>query len=125
MSHTSHQTITIDGKPVEIDLTRAAERALAERNQPLLAEMELYFSCLIRKQVRFRDAADEAGMVNAGDNLKVRFRPVSTAHCSMDDTEGAPPLEDLQLVKPKAYVPHWLRIDYRGGEFQGEFGYTQ
>ena len=32
-------------------------------------------------------------------------------------------LTDFPIAKPEAYVPHWLRIDYRKGQWQGEFGY--
>ena len=45
--------ITISGKPLQIELSPAASLAMQQRVTPLLAEMELYFSCLVRKKVRF------------------------------------------------------------------------
>jgi len=115
--------IDIDGKKVEVEITAAARDALSRRSTPLLAEMELYFSCLIRKQVRFRDATNESGGVKAGNLLRVQFRPVMTSACGKDYEGDEPPLTDFPIVKAQAYVPHWLRIDYRNGQWQGEFGY--
>jgi len=120
MKHTAQ----INGRPVSIELTGAAEKALGERRQPLLAEMELYFSCLIRKQVRFRDPADEADTVSATDQLQIRFRPVMTASCKVGDYEGdSPPLTDFPITRPDSYIPKWLRIDYKHGQWVGDFGY--
>lgn len=45
--------ITLIGKIVEVRLSHTVQRALAERTTPLQAEMELLFSCLIRKRMRF------------------------------------------------------------------------
>ena len=39
--------------PIQVRLTAGAERALAVHRTPLLVELELLFSCLIRKRVRF------------------------------------------------------------------------
>lgn len=116
--------ININDKPVKIELTKAANRAMQKRTTPLLAEMELYFSCLVRKKVRFYETNDDAEQIIVNDNLAVRFRPVMTQSCSIRDVEGdAPPVTDFPIANPKAYVPHWLRIDYRSGEWCGEFGY--
>ena len=121
-----HQ-IDIDGRPVQVELTEAARDALSRRTLPLVAEMELYFSCLIRKQVRFRDghhhSEGETCHALVNDRLCVQFRPVMTAACGKDYEGDEPPLTDFPIVKARAYVPHWLRIDYRNGQWQGEFGY--
>lgn len=115
-------TVTLGGKPVRVELSRAAERALTERSRTLLAEMELYFSCLIRKRVRFRDEAGEAGSVPVNEHLHVRFRPVMTAKCEIDP-DGPPPLTDFPIARPEAFTPSWLRVDYRDGEWVGDYGF--
>ncbi len=84
--------------------------------------MELYFSCLIRYKVRFHERADD-GAVVVNDKLWLRFRPVMTAQCGNDYDGDEPPLTDFPIVKPGAFTPHWLTIDYRRGQWQGEFGY--
>lgn len=115
-------TITLADKRIEVRLSRRAERALAARTIPLQAEMELLFSCLIRKRVRFSDApAGDATPVSA--RLLVRFRPVMTRICSIRDLDGAPPVDDFPLDNPAPYVPRWLALDFRRGEWRGEFGY--
>lgn len=123
MQHAAAQTrVRINGRPVDVRLSRAAEQALAQRQQPLLAEMELYFSCLIRYKVRFQEPADSSG-IRVNDKLQLRFRPVMTARCGNDYTGDEPPLTDFPIEKPAAFTPRWLQIDYRRGQWQGEFGY--
>ncbi len=119
------RTIDLGGRPLRVEVTPRARAALAARTTPLLAEMELYFSCLIRKAVRFREHDDDDGAVAAGDTLAVRFRPVMTASCSMADYERSPQLADFPIQRAGAFTPHWLRIDYRRGEWHGEFGYRE
>lgn len=118
----TRHSIEIDGRTVDVKLSEAADAALAQRDTPLLAEMELYFSCLIRKQVRFRDAGDEAA-TPFNEQLHICFRPVMTRACGKDYEGDEPPLTDFPIAKTHAYVPHWLRIDYLRGQWQGEFGY--
>lgn len=110
------------GREIKLQLSERARRALAQRNSPLLAEMELYFSCLIRKTVRFREAPGEEGVL-VSEKLKLRFRPVMTKHCGTDYTGDEPPVTDFPITRPERYVPRWLHLDYRGGQWRGDFGY--
>lgn len=127
------QSVEIDGRTVAIELSKAASEALEQRSTPLLVEMELYFSCLIRKQVRFREsmAIDNNGDINTpapvvlNDQLQLRFRPVMTRACGKDYEGDEPPLTDFPIVNAHAYVPRWLHIDYRKNQWQGEFGYER
>lgn len=112
----------IQNKLVVITLTKSAEKALSNRKSTLVAEMELYFSCLIRKQVRFREN-EEDNMVAAHENLAVRFRPVMTEVCAVDYEGDEPPLTDFPIQKPEAFTPKWLNIDFKKGEWLGEFGF--
>jgi len=114
--------IPLNGKTLRISLSPAAEHALADRSTTLLVEMELYFSCLIRKQVRFHDhARDDAVAVN--DQLHIRFHPVMSQTCSVEDNLDGPPLADFPIVRQERFSPQWLSIDYRDGHWQGQFGY--
>jgi len=115
--------IDFQGKPIALTISPAAEKALAQRNKPLLAEMELYFSCLIRKAVRFREEVDHDS-VPVNESLALRFRPVMTQHCGTDYSGDEPPLTDFPITEAERYIPHWLTIDYRRGEWHGEFGYA-
>ena len=125
------QSIEMDGRTVAIELSKSAIKALAQRSTPLLAEMELYFSCLIRKQVRFRDATDApqnegpANTVILNEGLQICFRPVMTRACGKDYEGDEPPLTDFPIANARAYVPRWLHIDYRKKQWLGEFGFAR
>jgi hypothetical protein len=117
------QMVTLGKKQVQVTLSQRAERELAARGTPLVAEMELYFSCLIRKAVRFKPLSAETTATPVSGNLYIRFRPVGSRSCGAKVSDGKPPLDDFPIVNPTAYTPDWLKVDYRGGEWRGEFGY--
>jgi len=115
--------ITLMGRTLRLELTPAATRALEARSAPLHVEMELYFSCLIRKRVLF-EGARRGEVAWLGQDLSLAFRPVmSRGGCSVagNDPEGL--LVELPTGEPQRFVPHWLRLDHRRGAWQGEFGY--
>lgn len=121
---TVNTTIEVNGKPVAVELSRAASNAIEQRTRPLVVEMELYFSCFIRKRVLFCDGRADDERSRFPQGLSVHFRPVMARACRVADVHGAgPPLTDFPVAKPAVFVPHWLRIDYRGGRWHGEFGY--
>jgi hypothetical protein len=117
--------IEILGKPVQVEWSLAADKAMQGMEVPLLVEMELYFSCLIRKSVRFGHDAQAGNFIQAGPQLKVGFRSVMTRSCRVSDVEGEPPLEDFPVVRPEAFVPKRLRIDYSQGRWTGEFSLSK
>jgi hypothetical protein len=117
-----YMNVTLHEKSLEIQLTAAAQKALSLRDRPLVAEMELLFSCLLRKRVYFGDEAGQSTQVN--DRLAVRFRPIMTRHCSVSVDGALPPSDDFPIENPRPYVPNWLSIDYRRGEWVGNFGYA-
>ena len=114
--------IELLGRKVTVSLSSAAVTALARRDKSLVAEMELYFSCLIRKKVRFRENL-EGEIVYVTDQLSVRFRPVMTAVCGIDYEGDEPPLTDFPIKKPESFVPHWLKLDFKKDKWIGEFGF--
>ena len=114
--------IELLGRKVMITLSSAAVTALSQRDKLLVAEMELYFSCLIRKKVRFRENV-EGELVYVTDQLSVRFRPVMTAICGIDYEGDEPPLTDFPIKKPESFVPHWLKLDFKKDKWIGEFGF--
>jgi hypothetical protein len=114
-------TIEIMGKKVLVEWSASADKKLQALTEPLRVEMELYFSCLIRKAVRFGGNAHAVNFTLAAPQLAIGFRPVMTKTCRVSDVEGAPPLEDFPIVRPEAFVPNRLSIDYRGGTWLGEY----
>ena len=118
-------TIQLHGKPVRVELSAAAESALAKRRHPLFAEVQLIFGCMIAKRVWFRDEpAENAVAVNS--KLHVWFRPARYAKaCSFDDIDNGAEASDYPMVGDRGrFVPDLLSIDYRGGKFVGDFTYS-
>ncbi|HSW52583.1 MAG TPA: hypothetical protein VLG93_05080 [Sulfuricaulis sp.] len=118
-------TILLHGKPVRVELSAAAESALAKRHHPLFAEVQLIFGCMIAKRVWFRDEpAKNAVPVNS--KLKVWFRPARYAKaCSFDDIDNGAEASDYPVAGDVGrFVPDLLSIDYRGGKFVGDFTYS-
>ena len=113
----------LEGRDFRVTLTDAAQQALVKRSTPLIAEMEFYFSCLIRLQVRFYDSDDTGTATLISPLLAVRFRPVMSQRCDLHAVKGKSPLEDFPIVKRAPYVPHWMHLDYKKGAWVGEFGY--
>ncbi|NOX09043.1 MAG: hypothetical protein GXP22_06085 [Gammaproteobacteria bacterium] len=115
--------IELHGREIKVTLSKKAQRALAQRDQPLQVEMQLYFSCLIKKQVRFQDTiSDDA--VDAAPGLKISFRPICTAQCRLVDANDEVPTMTMPITNPQAFTPHWFYLDYKSQQWCGEFGYT-
>ena len=121
--------VNIQGKQVVIDVSADAVRAVSESRLPVVAELELYFSCLVRKQLRFRELngvephEDDYSRVLPG--LYASFRAVTTAHCSIAEAGDHPPVETMPVRHPERFVPDWIRIDFRGGNWLGEYGFAR
>jgi len=85
--------------------------------------MELYFSCLIRKQVLFHDVQRQADSVSFSDKLSISFHPVVTSSCMIKDAAAEPEKSDFELKRRDCFIPHWLRLDFSKGAWRGEYGY--
>lgn len=120
------KTVKMLGRSVVVELSKAAEKHLNNRDHHLCLEMELYFSCMIRKQVNVRAAIDNGMSVFVNDKLEIGFRPVMTKACSVNSCEGnSPPLSDFPITNAERYIPHWLKVDFKKGNWIGEFGYSK
>ena len=114
---------TLYGKPILIRVSSRAGTQLAGRGSPLRVEMELYFSCLIGKTVRFDEATHGAHFEAATGQLEIGFHAVQTQACSLASlTTVKAPRVAFPIVRPERFVPKWLEIDYRRGQWSGIFG---
>ena len=118
-------TIQLYGKAVRVELTAAAERALAQRSAPLYAEAQLIFGCMIAKRVWFREEAN-ANAVAVTPKFHVWFRPARYQKaCSFDEIDGGAEASDYPMaVDRKRFVPDVLTIDHRAGKWIGNFTYS-
>jgi len=113
--------VQLRGHPLHISATSRAVRAMAQRKQPLQVEMQLYFSCVVKKRVLFHETGEDAGET-VSDMLRVDFRAVEALACDPVAFAANYP-ERRQLTSPAATKMHpsRLRIDYRNGNWYGDF----
>lgn len=118
-------TVQLYGKPVRVDLTAAAERALAKRSTALFVEVQLIFGCMIAKRVWFRDESNE-NAVPVSPKLNMWFRPARYQKaCSFDEIDNGAVASDFPMVVDRMrFVPDAVRIDYRAGKWAGDFTYS-
>lgn len=115
--------VQLGRRRVRVRLSEAARRALDQREGVLYAQMELYFSCLLRFKLRFSDTPLDTHSAAVTDKLYLSFRPVMTAHCGRDFEGDEPPLTDFPIRNAEAFVPKSVSIDWRRGRWQGSFEY--
>lgn len=116
-------TVSINQHPVSVEWTPAAGAALARRGAPLYVELELYFSCLVKKFVHFRENSRGRDTVAAGDNLRLYFRPVTSTACSFEVAArlGRQPEMDIDSPALRRIAPKRVEIDYVDGVWRGSF----
>ncbi len=115
-------TCTLDGHDIKIALTERARQALRRLNKPLLVEMQLYFSCMVKKRVLFHTETPDLPSTPTGEHLNIAFRCVQSDSC--DPQEFAthyPGKKTLDAVAAIKMHPHLLQIDYKNKRWQGEF----
>ena len=128
-AHSYSGKVAIQGKLVNIDVTRHAVKAASEHQNPILIELELYFSCLVRKQVRFRTLSQPqqnlTDFAHVLPGLFASFRAVCTMECKVADVAGKPPVETMPVKKPGQFVPDWIKVDFHAGQWIGEYGFER
>ncbi len=122
-SYCHHRAIILNGKKLRVQWNGRAERALCNRREPLVIEMQLYFSCVVKKRVLFHDPADfETTGVN--DNIQIAFRPIQAAACDPEEfARNYPVGRVLNAPAATRMIPSKISIDFRKGRWQGEFGF--
>lgn len=118
-----HRNVELNGKKLRVEWTERAERALSERCDPVIIEMQLYFSCVVKKLVLFHDQSElETTAVN--DKLRIAFRAVQSAVCDPEEFARNYPVGRV-LKSPAAakMIPSKISIDFHKGHWQGEFGF--
>lgn len=125
-------------KPVAVTLSETAVKRSRELAAPMLLEVQIYFSCVLVKRVAiYSDTPQEgawqleqghfASLLQSAQpvsgKLFVRFNTVMTQTCPVADHPGPPPVSDFEIVRPHAFVPQWMTIEYRDGKWLGDYGW--
>lgn len=115
--------VRLHGKAVVVEWSAAAQAELERRAGPLTVELELYFSCLVKKFVHFHESVPARETVAVTEHLRLLFRPVTSTACSMDVAERLDRQPEVDLEGPIAskLAPRRVWIDHRGGGWQAEF----
>lgn len=113
--------VNLRGRSLDVSWTQRAEQALRDRATPLIVEMQLYFSCVIKKRVLFHDEA-ELNLTPVNDRLAISFRPVQAASCDpVEFARDYPVKREFDSPAAARMHPRALHIDYKKGKFEGEF----
>jgi len=133
------EQLTFHNKSVAIKLSESARQQAEKLDSILLIEIQIYFSCLLGKRLAFYSeqalegawqlGADEFSSIlksaqKLSENLYVRFNTVMTKDCPVGDYIGPPPVTDFSITNQKPYVPNWLNIDYKNGQWAGHYGWN-
>lgn len=118
------QTVRINQREVEVSWTGRAERELQRREQRLVIELQLYFSCVVKKRVLFHDRAVQLDCVGVNDRIELAFQPIASAACDPQTFAASyPQAKNLSAGKASSMVPRTVEIDYRQGNWEGQFHY--
>lgn len=117
-----HQaTVTMHNTPLDVLWSGRAGKVLSGRDKPLHVEMQLYFSCVVKKRVLFHEYKDDSGITVKG-KLNLEFVPVEASSCDPVEFASNYPVRRV-MDSPAAgrMHPSVLRIDFRKGRWEGEF----
>lgn len=114
------KVVRINDHELQIGWTRRAQRAL-EQSEYMVVEMQLYFSCVIKKRVLFH-ATTDTGIIPVNENFAVCFNAVQAAACDPDEfAANHPAKRRFTSAAAQRLHPRSLHIDYRQGRWLGEF----
>ncbi len=119
--------VQLGGRQVHLRLSPSARAQLARETGSLEIELEVYFSCYLRKRVRFLRAPHEdvVDRVALSDHVNLSVRMVMTRACLVADASAEPELDALPVIRRRAFVPRWVSLHYTGGAWFGEFGFRR
>lgn len=114
-------SIDIRGKKMAVMYSKRAEKALWLRTTPLIAELQLYFTCVVQKRVVFHEQT-ELDTINASPNLKVAYHTVLSNACGpIEFADKHPVKKELNSKGAQFMRPSMFQIDYKDNKWIGEF----
>jgi len=114
-------SIDIRGKKMAIMYSRRAEKALSQRSQPLIAELQLYFTCVVQKRVNFHEKS-ELATITASPQLEIAYHTVQSDACEpVEFAKKHPVKKELNSKGAQSMRPSLFKIDYKQGQWTGDF----
>lgn len=116
-------SIDIRGKKMDIMYSKRAERALKKRDTSLIAELQLYFTCVVQKRVIFHEKTG-LDTITANPNLEIAYHTVQSNACDpVEFADKHPVKKELNSKGAKSMRPSIFRIDYKNGQWLGDFSF--
>ena len=116
-------SIDIRGKKMAIMYSKRAEKALQQRTHPLIAELQLYFTCVVQKRVNFHEKT-ELETITANPNLEIAYHTVQSNACDpVEFAEKHPVKKELHSKGAQSMRPSLFRIDYKNNQWIGDFSF--
>lgn len=113
--------VTIEQKECRVTLSPAAQRAIADRTNPLVAEVAVTLACCIRKTLTFREALEDERLYFVTPLLAIALISVEHRAHQPDTRLSLPPIKNWS-----ALAPRWLAIDFSStGTWKGDFGFRE
>ena len=118
-----HRSVVLENKCLRVEWTDRANRALQTRFEPLIIEMQLYFSCVVKKRVLFHNSS-ELDVTDVNNSIKITFRSIQSAACDPEAFAKSYPVgKVLDSPAVTKMIPSRLSIDFHQGQWQGDFNY--
>ena len=122
------RTVSVNGKTVRVRWTDGVQQNLAARVDPLCAEMQLLFSCVVKKRVIFHDDR-MANAIDVNNKLSIVFSAFSSEACDPERFASAYPVDrELSSGKAGRMVPTELSIacseDKSGCTYSAEYTFS-
>jgi hypothetical protein len=115
--------INIRGKNMAILYSKRAEKALQKRDTPLIAELQLYFTCVVQKRVVFHDKT-ELETIKTNDNLEISYHTVQSNACDpVEFAEKHPVKKELNSKGAQSMRPSTFKVDFKNDQWIGDFSF--
>jgi len=116
--------VRVNRREVELRWTERAESELRRDGGRLVVELQLYFSCVVKKRVLFHRERVAFDTIRVDQRLELAFRPIASAVCEPGEFVARyPEGRDLASGLAARMVPRAVEIDFRRGRWEGQFLY--
>ena len=115
------ESVNLRGKNLDVIYSHRAKKALEQRELSLVAELQLYFTCVVQKRVVFHEDTN-LKTVTVNPKLKIAYHTVQSNACDpVEFAEKHPVKKELISGAAQHMRPSLLKIDYINKQWIGNF----
>jgi hypothetical protein len=120
--YTGKILVTLNEHDLSIYLTRRAEQALSLLTQAINVEIQLYFSCMVKKRVLFHLQEVPFKTDAVTPQLNIAFRSIQSDSCNPEEFAAHyPQKKSMDNPATRKMYPRELHIDYIDNNWTGDF----